>query len=140
MMKSTLATMLKQDWLTAMIKFGLVGLIGAAVDMGILNLLYLMAGWSVYWAVFWGFAVATLVVYGLNNRWTYGHLGLPFRVQTLFKYAIIAAIGLAITEAIIHLLAVENGLYYNLAKVIAIVIVFFWNFFGNRFWTFRTKP
>ncbi|MDO8649982.1 MAG: GtrA family protein, partial [Candidatus Berkelbacteria bacterium] len=62
---------------------------------------------------------------------------LPFRVQTFFKYAIIAAIGLAITEAIIHFLVAEKGLYYNLAKVVAIVIVFFWNFFGNRYWTFK---
>ncbi|MDO8650413.1 MAG: GtrA family protein, partial [Candidatus Berkelbacteria bacterium] len=119
--KSTLVVILRQDWLKAMIRFGFVGLIGVAVDLGILNLLHLKAGWSLFWAVFWGFAVATLVVYGLNNRWTYGHLGLPFRVQTFFKYAIIAAIGLAITEAIIHFLVAEKGLYYNLAKVVAIV-------------------
>ncbi len=126
--------------LREMVKFAIVGLVGTAVDMGLLNLIHLKLGTSLYWAVFWGFAVATITVYVLNNHWTYRRLGLPFQTQTLSKYTVVAAVGLAITEGIIHLLAVENGLYYNLAKVIAIVIVFFWNFFGNRYWTFRAKP
>lgn len=122
-----------------MVKFGLVGVVGTSIDLGLLNFLHLKAGLSLYGAIFWSFAAANITVYVINNRWTYGHLNLPFRARNLLKYVIVAAIGLAITEAIIHFLSIENDLNYNLAKVIAIMIVFFWNFFGNRYWTFRVR-
>ena len=138
-LNTRITSFLKQAWLKDIVRFGLVGLVGTAVDLGLLNLLHLQVGWSLFWAVFWGFVLATLVVYTINNRWTYGHLGLPFQAQNLLKYATVAVIGLAITELLVHFLSVENALNYNLAKIIAIMIVFFWNFFANRFWTFRAK-
>lgn len=121
-----------------MIKFGSVGLIGAIVDLGLLNLLHLKAGLSVYQATFWGFSAAVIVVYSLNNFWTFRHLNLPFSAGNLLKYTVIAGIGLAITEGIMHVLVGGYGLNYNLARIIAMGIVFFWNYFGNRWWIFRT--
>ncbi len=124
-------------WLRELIKFGLVGVVGAVVDIGLLNALHLKLDLNLYLATAIAFVAAVIVVYTLNNYWTYRRLGLKFRASNLLKYGLISTIGLIITEGIIHLLAVENDLNFNLAKIIAIAIVFFWNFFANRTWTFR---
>jgi len=134
-----LAKLHSRPWAKEMIKFGLVGSLGAVIDLGILNILHLVVGTDIYRSVFWAFTAAVAFNYTLNNHWTYRRLGLRFQAKNLFKFATIAAIGLGITEVIIHLLSIEQGLNYNLAKIIAIMIVFFWNFFGNRYWTFRVK-
>ncbi len=129
----------RQRLLTDAIRFGLVGVIAAVVDIGLLNILYLGAGLGIYTATAWAFVIASIVAYRLNNHWTYRRLGLPFRAQNLTKYTATGAVGLVITEGIIHLLVGRQGLDYNLAKIIAIMLVFFWNFFVNRYWTFRVR-
>jgi len=121
------------------IRFGLVGVIAGVVDIGLLNLLYLEANANLYVATGLAFVMASLVAYGLNNGWTYRRLELPFRAQNLVKYTTIGTVGLVLTEVIMRILVGEQGLNYNLAKIIAIAIVFFWNFFGNRYWTFQVK-
>lgn len=126
-------------WFRELIKFGLVGVVGAGVDLGLLNLLHVRFAVNLYAATAIAFVAAVLVVYTFNNYWTFRRLGLKFRARTLAKYGLISTVGLIITEIIIHLLAVENGYNFNVAKIIAIGIVFFWNFFANRAWTFRPK-
>lgn len=128
-----------QPWLREVIKFGIVGTIGAVVDLGLLNIFHLKFGWSIYLATFWAFAVAVVMNYLLNNYWTYSRLGLAFQANKLMKFAAISTVGLGVTELIIDLLSVRSGLNYNLAKIIAIGLVFFWNFFANRAWTFRAE-
>lgn len=126
-------------WFREFVKFGMVGVAGAIVDLGLLNLLHLRAGLNIYAATAVAFVAAVLVVYTLNNFWTYRRLGLKFTASNLLKYAAISTVGLGITELIIELLSVRNDLNFNFAKIIAIGIVFFWNFFANRAWTFRPK-
>jgi len=126
-------------FLVDVIRFGLVGVVASIVDIGLLNLLYLKASANLYVATGLAFVIASVVAYGLNNRWTYKRLGLQFGAQNLIKYTIIGTVGLVLTEIIMRVLVGNQGLNYNLAKVIAIFLVFFWNFFGNRFWTFRAN-
>lgn len=134
-----LTGLLRQPWVKEMFKFGLVGLVGAVVDIGLLNLLHLKAGLSLYQSIFWAFVAAVVVNYLLNNFWTYRRLGLKFRASSLLKFGAISTVGLGVTEAIIHVLSVQNGVNYNAAKIIAIAVVFLWNFFANRYWTFRAN-
>ncbi len=126
-------------FLVDVIRFGLVGVVAGVVDIGLLNLLYLKVNANLYVATGLAFVIASVVAYGLNNRWTYRRLGLPFGAQNLIKYTVIGTVGLALTEGVMHILVSGQGLNYNLAKIIAIAVVFFWNFFGNRYWTFRDK-
>ena len=124
-------------FLVDVIRFGLVGVVASVVDIGLLNLFYLKTNANLYVATGLAFVAASVVAYWLNNRWTYKRLGLQFGAQNLIKYTIIGTVGLVLTEIIMRVLVGNQGLNYNLAKVIAIFLVFFWNFFGNRFWTFR---
>lgn len=116
-------------------KFAVVGAISTILDITFLNLAHFL-GASVPWATFIGYLVGTINGYYLNNRWTYQHLGGQFKWAALSKYALISAVGLGLTELIVNYL---HFLSWNLnaAKIVAVVLVFFWNFMANRFWTFR---
>lgn len=120
-----------------LLKFGVIGVIITVLDLAALNLAYLGLDVSIYWATFIGFLVGTVSGYFLNNRWTYRRLGRPARVTRLFRYGVVGAIGLIITEGIMLFLTGQLEWQYNLSKLLAVAIVFFWNFFGNRLWTFQ---
>jgi putative flippase GtrA len=96
--------------------------------------------WSRYWVYpetknqqggkkFAQFVVVSVIAWALNtgilwstDHWVLGEGGLFAR----FVAPLAAAVGM------------EHGVFSsNGAKVIATGIVLFWNFFANRFWTFR---
>lgn len=122
-----------------LLKFGVVGLISTVLDLAALNLFFVGLNTNIYWATFAGFVVGSLNGYFLNNAWTYKRLGKEAKASGLIKYTLISAVGLALTEGIMHFFSVEAGVNYNISKLIAVGVVFFWNFFGNRFWTFRNS-
>lgn len=120
------------------VKFGLVGIFNTAVDYLVLNFTYLILDLNLYLAVMIGFLAGSVNGYWMNNRWTYRHLGRQPSTAGAVKYTIIGLVGLGLTELVIHLLTVQAGINYNLSKLLAVAVVFVWNFFGNRLWTFRT--
>ncbi|HUD20771.1 MAG TPA: GtrA family protein [Candidatus Saccharimonadales bacterium] len=117
------------------LKFGVVGAISTILDFAFLNL-SLHFGASVFWATFIGYAVGTINGYFVNSAWTYKHLEQKSKTIGLTKYAIISAVGLFLTEIIVNYLH-GLGLIVNGAKLVAVVIVFFWNWIANRMWTFK---
>ena len=131
-MKSTLSADL--------IKFAVVGAVSTAIDYVLLNLCYQVLGFSAFWSVFIGFSISAFNGYFLNNVWTYRHLHQKAQASNLIKYLAIGAVGLGLTEIIVDLAITRGGLDINLGKAIAVVLVFFWNFWANRRFTFRTEP
>lgn len=117
------------------VKFAAVGATSTVLDFAVLNLAHFL-GASVPWAAFFGYLVGTINGYYLNNRWTYQRLGSQFRWTALSKYGVVSAVGLGLTELImisLHSLSWN----VNLAKLVSVVLVFFWSFTANRFWTFK---
>jgi len=141
-------------------KFLVVGTIGTIVDFGLFNLFHNLLGfhsvlanslsisasivnnytWSRFWVYpetkdqqgrkkFIQFVIVSLIAWALNTgilwtteRWILGEMG-------LFA-GVVAPVATA--------LGVKHGvLSSNASKVIATGVVLFWNFFANRFWTFR---
>lgn len=123
------------------VKFGSVGAVATTIDFSLLNLslAFLDGENQIYIATFIGFIFGATVGYILNNAWTYRRLSRKPRPKYLMKYVIIGSFGLLITEAIMHHFAVYQDMNHNLAKLIAVGIVFFWNFSANRYWTFNAK-
>lgn len=142
------------------LKFMVVGTIGAVVDFGILNALKLaFRAYGVdlgMWRLFGGFSVEgnltlantisfTLAVisnFTWNRFWTYpesrskplgGQLGQFFVVNIAGL-----AINLTVLNALDPLFKPWLGFYsYNAAKAVATIIVMFWNYGVNRFWTYN---
>lgn len=85
--------------------------------------------------------LAILNSFYMNRLWTFRIVGQENRRRQLVKFYAVALIGMVINVGIVSSLnAVIPGhpkRSWAIASAIATVVVAFWNFSGQRFWTFR---
>lgn len=94
------------------------------------------------------FSLAVVSNFTLNRYWTYPESRSKRKRVQLPQFALVSIIGLLINNAIfalttplfdelLTLLPVASPIDgYMLAKMLATVVVLFWNFFINRYWTY----
>jgi putative flippase GtrA len=130
----------------------IVGVIGAVVDFGSYNLLIERAGWPAEAAGTLSFVLAICSNFTWNRYWTYPDSRSKPIVQQFVQFFVVNALGIVIRLPIIaltkdpfgslakRLLSLDkqtaSTLGNNVALAVAVVIVMFWNFFVNRFWTY----
>ena len=134
------------------LKFMFVGALGAVVDFGTLNLLAHVFDVPVTVAGIISFALAVTQNFLWNRYWTYPESRNFPLVPQYFQFFIINATALLIRVPILALvpgpvinLLVSTGVAANTAEVLgnnfalalAVGIAMFWNFFVNRFVTYR---
>ena len=129
--------------LVRFLKFATVGAFGMVVDLSILNLLVSLAEWPLVAANSVSFSCAVLSNFTWNRLWTYPESrNRPIRSQ-LPQFLLVNLVGLGINNLVLlGLHSVFKAFLptpydYNAAKICAIGIVLFWNFFANRLWTYR---
>lgn len=132
-------TDLGRTWLRDVVKFGLVGLVATAIDFYLLNFFYLQHHYSIYLATLFSYLTAAVFGYLANSFWTYRRLQQGFELSGLAKYVTISGVGLSLTELVIGLLNPGLGLDHNLSKLVAVILVFAWNFWANSRWTFKAN-
>lgn len=125
-------------------KFAMVGVVNTAIDFGLYfgltryidffslekgNYMFLVAN-------FIAFSAAATNSYFLNKYWTFKVKGGKMPVQ-FSKFFLVSLIGLFLNELFLFGLVSLVGLYDLLAKGAAIVVVLFWNYLANKFWTFK---
>ncbi|HEB65941.1 MAG TPA: GtrA family protein [Chloroflexi bacterium] len=135
-------------------RFATVGITGAMVDFGTMNLLTRLVGLPLVVAGTLSFGAAILNNFTWNRHWTYPDSRSKPLVQQLVQFALVSVMGLGIRLPILAFvkplwLSVLTHLPFeipffsleflsnNLTLVIAVVIVMFWNFFVNRYWTYN---
>jgi putative flippase GtrA len=124
------------------IRYGMVGVLSTALDYLFLNLSHTLMGGAnqtLGWATAIGFCVGLVNGYYFNSRWTFKYNTKGQEGKKFGQFAIISLVGLALTEIIVLYFANNVGHDKNIAKLIAVIIVFFWNFFGNKMWTFQKR-
>ncbi len=124
------------------VKFSIVGAIGAVVDFGVLNLGIQVFGLEKWLANTFSFSAAVLSNFTWNRLWTYPESRQEPLLPQLGQFALVNVVGLGINQAVFlsldrYVLAPWGVWGYNLAKAVAIGVVWFWNFFINRIWTYR---
>jgi putative flippase GtrA len=112
------------------VRFAAVGAVSTAIDLLVYNVL-LTLGVHVLLAGALGFFAGFANGYFFNSRYVFQKGG---SAQYL-KYFTLSVGGLGITELILHFL--HEGIGENPAKLVAIGIVFFWNFLLSKYWAFR---
>jgi putative flippase GtrA len=133
-------------------KFMIVGIIGAVVDFGSYNLLIEWAGLLPEVAGSISFALAICSNFTWNRYWTYPDSRSKPISQQFVQFFIVNALGIVIRLPVIALTrgpfgnlverllsldaATASSLGNNVALAVAVIIVMFWNFFVNRFWTY----
>lgn len=118
------------------IKFGVVGFSGLFVDFGITYITKEKLRIPKFIANAIGFSSAATSNYFLNRIWTFESTN-PRMMVEFTEFFIIAMIGLVINTFILWLLVTYTRLNFYVAKVFAIAVVTFWNFFANAFITFN---
>jgi putative flippase GtrA len=132
-------------------RFAIVGTFGAIVDFGTFNLLVGLIGIAAIGASILSFSAAIVNNFLWNRYWTYPDSRSKTPSRQLVQFAIISIIGLAIRTPLFAFL--DNSLStlfgftqlpidvkivgHNLALAVAVVVVMFWNFFANRYWTYN---
>jgi len=120
------------------IKFSVVGTIGMIIDVGILNLLIYFFSVNIYISATISFILAVISNFILNRIWTFNNIKTdkkPF--YQFIQFVMVSVIGLGINLLIMYVFIEWAGLWYNWAKIIAIIIVLLWNYFINKIWTFK---
>lgn len=138
---------------TRFLRFAVVGIIGAVIDFGVMNLLVNVFSTSLVLAGTVSFIAAVLSNFTWNRYWTYPDSRSKPLWRQLVEFAIVSIIGLLIRVPTLAILepitfALMNNLPFeipvfdakffsdNLTLAIAVIIVMFWNFFVNRYWTY----
>ena len=136
------------------LRFAMVGIIGAIIDFLILNLLHQIFNIPILIAQAASFSVAVISNFTWNRLWTYPESRARPIGKQLVQFVTVSLIGLAIRTLIFDRLDTalvsfsarffsENFILkpdfigHNASLAIVIIIILFWNFFVNRFWTYN---
>ncbi len=125
------------------LKFAAVGALGMVVDLTVLNVMYKVVGLPLLAANTISFSTAVLSNFTWNRLWTFPESRQRSLIPQLAQFALVNIIGLAINNLVLWVVYnliksfVPDPLDYNLAKIVAIGIVLFWNYGMNRLWTYK---
>lgn len=137
---------------TRFLRFAVVGFIGAIVDFGVANLLRSF-GAPLVLAGTVSFIAAILSNFIWNRYWTYPDSRSKPIVRQLVEFSMVSIAGLVIRVPILALLEPKiivlmaslpfefpvvspRVIADNITLAIAVIVVMFWNFFVNRYWTY----
>jgi putative flippase GtrA len=139
---------------TRFIKFAIVGTVGALVDFGVANLLVFVFSASLIIAGTISFICAIFSNFTWNRLWTYPDSRSKSPLTQFIQFSVTSVMGLIIRipilkfgESILYRILkslsfqmsffTPDFLAKNFTLAIAIIIVMFWNFFVNRYWTYN---
>jgi dolichol-phosphate mannosyltransferase len=123
------------------LRFGLVGGSGVAVNMGVLALLVSMAGWPLLFAAPVATETAILNNFLLNDNWTFRdrRSGVGW-LHRAWRYNSITLGGLLLSVTVLAALVHYAGLHYLIANLVAIGVGAGWNYSMNFWLTWFDRP
>jgi len=133
-------------------RFAVVGTIGALIDFSVFNLLIQLAHFEPVWANVCSFTAAVGSNFIWNRFWTYPDSRTKRVRRQLVEFFTVNLVGVLIRTPIFAFLEpwtvqLSNNLFrhlpfgtdfigHNAALAMSMVLVLFWNFFINRYWTY----
>lgn len=115
-------------------RFIIVGALGTALDFLVLNLAHAVFGVPLRPALALGFTAGAINNYLINSFWSFGQKTSWKKFLTFF---LIAFGGLLLNNLIVSTLVTNLNWHYNLAKLLAVGVIFCWNYLLNRKLTFN---
>jgi len=124
------------EFVIRIFRFGLAGMAGIVIDFGITWLCKEKSRIHKFAANAAGFSVAVISNYTINRLWTFQNNN-PAIVQQFTSFLLISMVGLVCNTAILYLLHERKRIPFYPGKLMAIIIVFCWNFTANNYLTFH---
>lgn len=119
------------------LKFMTVGGTSFIIDFCILYILTEFAHWHYLLSATLAFIVAGMYNYTLNRNWTFKANGSQKKQFSVFL--VMGGIGLLLNNFILYTSVDIIGIWYIYGKIIAAGLVTIYNFFVNKYFTFRLK-
>ncbi|MEG3894837.1 MULTISPECIES: glycosyltransferase [unclassified Microcoleus] len=118
------------------LRFGIVGLSGVFVNMGVLYVLRTFLNWELTRSLIVAAELAIISNFLWNDLWTFGDIskgqpGKRKRLKRLLKFNTICLMGLILNVLLVNLMFNVFGVNAYLANLIAIAAVTLWNFWIN---------
>ena len=110
------------------IRYGFVALISLVVDFGSLVFIKEILHIHYILAAILAFIGGLIVNYTLSRMWVFHSSKLDNRKKEFFIFSVIGIIGLLLTTLILWILTDIFGIYYIISKIIATILIYFWNF------------
>lgn len=118
------------------IKYNLFAGISTLLDLILIYILTEFFGvWYIY-SVTLGYMAGVSLNYILNKYLNFKNKSRKIVLQ-FGLFISIALVGLLFNQIIIYILVESLGIWYIFAKIIAVLLVMFWNFTRHKKWTFR---
>ena len=137
---------------TRFFRFLSVGAVGFVVDFGIFNLMISVFGVEPIVSNVISFTAAVVSNFTWNRLWTYPDSRSKTIRRQLLEFTVVSIVGILIRTPIFAFLETplegtfshlpfvlplpSDFLAHNFALAVAVVVVMFWNFFVNRYWTY----
>jgi putative flippase GtrA len=136
-------------------RFAVVGAIGAVVDFSVFHLQVSLLRVPAVWAQGISFTTAVTSNFIWNRYWTYPDSRSKPIISQVISFFLVNLVGLGIRTPVFTLLEgplrslaerlpflpisflTPDFLGYSIALGVAVVVVMFWNFFVNRYWTYN---
>jgi dolichol-phosphate mannosyltransferase len=120
----------KRDFIR-LIRFSIVGVIGAGINTGLLWLFTDLAG--IYYLLSSAIAIeiAILIQFLLNDRWTFKEKktkGVKQFIVRILKSNLWRSGGLVVNIGVLYLLTEYAGIYYLTSNIFGIFCAFLWNY------------
>jgi len=126
------------EFLTKILKFGIVGFIGMCLDFLVTWLLKEKLRLNKYLANSLGFTCAVINNFYLNLKWTFQVGGNQGTNVYLVKFILISIIGLGLNNSFVYLFSDRLKINFYVSKALAVVCVFIWNFSANNYFNFHS--
>ena len=128
------------DLIPELAKFGVVGLIGAVIDLGGADYLHVHLGIGPMVAKGLSISAATLVTYLGSRFWTFRHRVNQALLREGVLFVVLNVIGLVIAEVVIAIttygLDMKSELAYNGASVVGTGLGTIFRYFSYKKWVF----
>lgn len=119
------------------VRYGLVSVIALAVDFGCMVLLVELFSIHYLVAATVSFISGLVVNYLLSRAWVFTDRKYKSRVKEFIVFTDIGIVGLVLNNSIMWLAVEKIGIYYIFSKIIATILVFFWNFGLRKMLVFK---
>lgn len=119
------------------LKFGLIGISGMLINLGILYVLTDFAGFFYLISGFIAFLVSVFWNFSFNKVWTFKENYKHKTTSKFLKFFLVSGGGLVVNMFFLWFFTEVTEIYYMISQVLAIGIAFIVNFIGNKIWTFR---
>ncbi len=123
------------NWLQ-LVRFGLVGGVGFAVNLAVYALFVHSAGVDYHVAAVAAWLVAVINNFALNRRWTFDARGGRAHFQAI-RFFVVSLVALGVSLLLLTLFVEGAGIAKVPAQALAVAASMPLNFLGNKLWSFR---